>query len=105
MFEQAYGGWGWAGSGIWWFEYAWPIEGSTVRRYGLVRRSVSLWAWALKLCPVWKSQLFSWLKSDEDVELTATPVPYVPGCCHAPTMMTMDRTSDPVNQPKLNVFL
>ncbi|XP_076791421.1 carbonyl reductase [NADPH] 2-like isoform X3 [Arvicanthis niloticus] len=28
--------------------------------------------------------------SDEDVELSAPPAPFLPGCCHAPTLMTMD---------------
>jgi hypothetical protein len=40
---------------------------------------------------------------DEDVELSALPVPCLNGYYHAPTLMIMDLTSEPVNQPKLNV--
>ena len=44
--------WAWR---VWWFKYAWPIRNGTVR-CGLVGGSVSPLEWALKLCPVWKSQ-------------------------------------------------
>ena len=29
----------------------------------------------------------------------------MPGCCHAPALMIMDLTSEPVSQPELNVVL
>jgi hypothetical protein len=28
--------------------------------------------------------------SDEDVELSAPPVPYLPRCCHVPALIIMD---------------
>jgi hypothetical protein len=40
---------------------------------------------------------------DEDVELSALPVPCLNGCCHAPTWIIKDLTSEPVSQPQLNV--
>jgi hypothetical protein len=40
---------------------------------------------------------------DEDIELSALPAPYLPGYCHAPSLMIMDGTSEPVSQPHLNV--
>jgi hypothetical protein len=40
--------------------------------------------------------------SDEDVELSAL-APWLPGWCHVPTLMIIDRTSESVSQPKLNV--
>jgi hypothetical protein len=42
---------------------------------------------------------------DEDAELSALPTPCLPGHCHAPDLMIMDRTSEPVDQPQLNVVL
>jgi hypothetical protein len=36
-------------------------------------------------------------------QLSALPAPCLPGYCHAPTLMIMDRTSEPVSQPQLNV--
>jgi hypothetical protein len=41
----------------------------------------------------------------EDVELSVPPAQYLPGCCHAPTLMIMDSTAEPVNQLQLNVVL
>ena len=49
------------------------------------------------------------LPADQDVELSASPVPYLPACCHASlmllTMMIMDQTSEPVRQLQLNFVL
>jgi hypothetical protein len=53
----------------------------TIRKYGLVGGSVSLWAWALTV-------VFC-LPLDEDVERSAPPAPCLPGCCHAPNLMIM----------------
>jgi hypothetical protein len=53
-------------------------------------------AWRLVLC---------YQPSDEDVELSAPPVPCLPGCCHVPALMIRDRTSEPVTRPQLNVVL
>jgi hypothetical protein len=36
-----------SGSGMWWFEYVWPLGSGTIRRCGLVGGSVSLWGWPL----------------------------------------------------------
>jgi hypothetical protein len=52
----------------------------------------------------WKP-VFSSLPLDEDVELSAPSAPCLPGCCHAPTLMIMDGTSESVSQPQLNVVL
>ena len=49
--------------------------------------------------------VFSQGPSDEDAELSAPPAPCLPGRCHALTLMIMDRTSEPVSQPQLNVVL
>jgi len=82
-----------------------PGPGSyTIRIFGLVKVGVSLWVWSLdphSNCLV--SSLFR-LSSEQDVDLSAPPVPY-PGCCHAPVLMIMDRTSKPVSQSQLNVVL
>jgi hypothetical protein len=37
--------------------------------------------------------------------LSAPRVPCLSGCCHAPTLMITDWTSEPVSQPQLNVVL
>jgi len=34
----------------------------------------------------------------------SSSAPFLPACCHAPTLMIMDWTSEPVNQPQLNVI-
>ena len=52
----------------------------------------------------WKS-VFHWLTSDEDVDLSALPVPCLPRCCHASTLMITHWTSEPVSQLQLNVVL
>jgi hypothetical protein len=36
------------------------------------------------------------------MELLVPLVPGPPGCCHVPSLMIMDRTSEPVSQPQLN---
>jgi hypothetical protein len=41
---------------------------------------------------------------EQDVELSASPAPCLPGCCHVPSMR-MDRISEPVSQPQLNIVL
>jgi hypothetical protein len=45
--------------------------------------------------------VFSSLPSEQEVP----PVPYPPRCCHAPAMMIMDWTSEPVSQPQSNVLI
>jgi hypothetical protein len=49
--------------------------------------------------------VFHWQPSDEDMELSAPSVPFLSGCCHAPTLMIMYWTSELVSQPQLNVVL
>jgi hypothetical protein len=71
--------------GLWWFVCSWTREWHHLEvwpcwsRCDLFGVGVSLWVWA------------------------ALPVPCLPGCCHAPTLMIMDWTSEPVSQPQLNV--
>jgi hypothetical protein len=50
----------------------------------------------------WKP-VFSQQPSDEDVELSVSPTPCLPGGYHVPTLMIMVWTSEPVSQPQLNV--
>jgi NADH:ubiquinone oxidoreductase subunit E len=52
-----------------------------------------------------RKPVFHYQPSDEDVELSALPAPCLPGCCHAPTLMIMDGTSEPVSQHQLNIVL
>jgi hypothetical protein len=55
-------------------------------------RGVALqWAWGFKnlILAAWKP-VFSYQPSGEDVELSALPVPCLPGCCHVPFLMVMD---------------
>ena len=42
--------------------------------------------------------------SEEDVDLSASPAPCLPGSCHASTLMIVDWTYDLVNKPQLNIF-
>jgi hypothetical protein len=35
-------------------------------------------------------RIFFCLPSEQDVELSASPVPCLPGCCHVPTLMIVD---------------
>ena len=50
---------------------------------------------------VWKA-VFSWPPSDQDVEFSAPPTPCLPRWCHAPALMIIDWTSEPVSWPQLN---
>jgi hypothetical protein len=43
--------------------------------------------------------------SDEDIEDIVLPAACLPGYSHAPILMIMDRTSEPVSQPQLNIVL
>ena len=52
----------------------------------------------------WKPD-FSRLPLEQDGELSAPPGPCLPERCHAPALMTMNQTSEPVSQPQLNVVL
>ena len=94
---------------LWWFEYA----GASKLHY---QEAVLEQEW-----PCWRKcatvgvgnetlLLTTWgsvfqQPSDEDVELSATPAPCLPGCCHARTLRIMGLTSEPVTQPQLNVIL
>ena len=44
-------------------------------------KTLTLVAWKL---------VFHQQPSDEDVELSAPPAPYLSGCCHVPALMMMD---------------
>ena len=75
---------------MWFFEYAWPTGHGSIRRYGLVGGSVSLWGVESEAPPSGEESVFSWLQSDQDVELSAPPEPFLLGYCHALTLTTMD---------------
>ena len=45
------------------------------------------------------------LPSEQGVELSAPPAPWLSGCCHALILMIMDWTSNPVSQHQLNAVL
>jgi len=49
--------------------------------------------------------VFFCLPLEQDIKLPALPVLCLPGCCHVPTMMIMDSTSELISQPQLNVVL
>ena len=51
------------------------------RKYVIV--GVGFEAPKLKLRPVKRESVFSWMLSNQDVELSASPVPCLPRCCHA----------------------
>jgi hypothetical protein len=94
-----------------WFVFAWPMGSGTIRGCGLAGGSVSLCKWALRgssmlrLCPIWmilafgclKRTVFSWLPSDQDVELLA-PLAHI--CLHT---AIMDWSSKTLSQPQSNV--
>jgi hypothetical protein len=59
-------------------------ESGTIGRCGLVGMGfktlvIDAWRPVVPLQP-----------SDEDVELSAPPAPFLPGCCHVLTLMIMD---------------
>jgi hypothetical protein len=49
-----------------------------------------------------RSQSSSCLPLEQDVELSALPVPWLPRYCHPPALIIMDWNSEPVSQPQLN---
>jgi hypothetical protein len=82
----------------------------TIWRYGLVGIGVTWLEWVchcgcgykILILVAWMSVLH-WQPLDEDIELSAPPALCLPGYCHAPTLMIMDWTSEPVSHPQLNV--
>jgi hypothetical protein len=52
----------------------------------------------------WKP-VFSCLFSEQDVEVTASPAPCLPGSSEASAFIIMDRNSERVKEPQLNVIL
>ena len=84
-------------------------ESGTIWRYGLVGVGVALLEWVCHcghgisalILVSWKPVISQWL-SNVDVELSATPAPCLPWCCHA--LMIMQWISEPVCQPQLNFF-
>jgi hypothetical protein len=79
----------------WHYLEVWPCWSRCVT-VGMGFKTLTLAAWK----PVFHLQA-----SDEDVELSAPPMPCLPGCCHAPALMIMDWTSEPVSQPQLGFVL
>jgi hypothetical protein len=69
---------------LWWFEYAWPMGSGAIGRCGLVRGSVSLWGVVFEtlILAIYRT-VFSRLSSEQDLELSAPPTPFLPGCCHS----------------------
>ena len=63
-------------------------------RVGFETLLLGAWEIVLSCCP-----------SNKDVKLLTIPVPCLPENCHAPTLMIMDGTSEPVSKFQLNVFL
>jgi hypothetical protein len=55
----------------------------TVKRCGLVRGNASLWDGPRNSLPSCLETIFSWLPSNQDVELLAPPALWLPACCHA----------------------
>ena len=80
------------------------LGSGTIWRCGLVGVGVSPWVYKNLILAAWKP-VFCWQPSDEDVGLSAPPAPCLPGCCHVLSLMILDWTSEPVNQPQLNVVL
>jgi hypothetical protein len=64
------------------------LESGTVGRCGIVGVGVGF----NTLVPGAWEPVFCWQPSDEDVELSAPPVPCLPGCCHVhvPALMILD---------------
>ena len=88
---------------MWWFEYAcprgWQYQQvwTFSRKYALMGvgfKSLILAAWMLVFC----------LPSEQGVELSAPPASCL-DTTMLPTLMIMDRTSESVSQPQLNVIL
>jgi hypothetical protein len=53
----------------------------------------------------WKTIVFSFMTSGQDVELSAPPASCLPGCSMLFDLTIIDWTSEPVSQPQLNVVL
>ena len=75
---------------LWRFEYGWPMRSSTIRRCGFIGGSVALLEEVCHCgCGCWDSRVqappskvICWWPSDQVVELSASPAPHLPGCCH-----------------------
>ena len=85
-------------------EYVWPREW----HYQVVW---PCWRWVIVgvdfktlMLAAWKP-VISCLHSEQNLDLSAPPTPCLPELCHAPSLMTMDKTSGPVSQPQLNAVL
>ena len=84
----------------------------TIWRCGLVGIGVTWLEWVchcgceykILTLVAWKS-VFHYQPLDENIELSAPPAPCLPRCCHVPTLMIMDWTSEPISRPQLNVVL
>ena len=70
------------------------------------------WRKCVTVCAVFQTLILSAQRpvlpacqpSEEDVDLSASPAPCLPGSCHASTLMIVDWTYDLVNKPQLNIF-
>ena len=83
MFGQAYGGQGVECDGL----YMLSPGSGTIRRCGLVGVGVSMWVWALIPSPSFLEVNLLLQPSDENVELSAAPIPCLSRWCHAPSLI------------------
>jgi hypothetical protein len=96
------------------FEYAWPTGSGTVRRCGLVGGSASLHVWALRFyaeaLPRAELRTNPLLGSPQKTVSSLQNSQFLQHqvCLHdviLPTRTIIDRTSEAVSQPRLNVVL
>jgi hypothetical protein len=88
-----------------WFEYAGPWEMALLGGVALLEE---VWNYGRGLWdppPSCLKTVFSCLPLKQGVELSAPPVPCLPGHSHAPALIIMDITSEPVSQLQLIVVL
>ena len=52
----------------------------------------------------WKLVFFYEPLDDDDVELSAPSAPRLSECCHDPTLMILEWTSEPVSQAQIKAF-
>jgi hypothetical protein len=79
----------------WYYLEVWPCWGMYVT-VGMGFKTLVLAAW---------KPVFSCLPSEQDIEISAPSEPCLHGHYHAPALMIMDWTSEPVSQVQLNAIL
>jgi hypothetical protein len=81
---------------MWWFEYVWPIGNGIVRKCSLVWMKYVTVGVGFEALPNVEKSVFFCLLSEQDVELSVSPAPCLPGCCHASCLD---------DEPQLNIVL